>query len=143
MRESENGRRFDGLRVVWFTAFLLSVTILAFGQKESDPWLLKTNAGNGVLNSHTTHEDLIREFGVANIAEQDGVDGMSGDMVYGTVLFPKDSERTIEILWQTSDKKVPIRLTIRGQKSKWKADRGISLDTSLNELEKLNGRPSD
>jgi hypothetical protein len=141
MREPETGRRLGGLQVVWFTAFLFSVTALAFGQKEADPWLLKTNAGSDALNSHTTHEDLIRVFGAANVVEQDGIDGMSGDMEYGTVLFPKDPERTIEILWQTSDKKVPISLTIRGLKSKWKADRGISLGTSLNELEKLNGRP--
>jgi hypothetical protein len=140
MRESEIGRRLGSLQVAWVTVFLFSVTVLAFSQKEPDPWLLKTNVGNNALNSHTTHEDLIRVFGVANLEEQDGIDGMSGDTEYGTVIFPKDTERTIEILWQTSDKKVPIRLTIRGQKSKWKADRGISLGTSLNELEQLNGR---
>ncbi len=122
--------------------FVLLVTMLGFGQSEPDLWLIVTRGGNGPLNLHTTHEDLVRTFGLANVVEQDGIEGLSGEMVYETVLFPRDPERTIEIRWRDADKKtVPDSMTIRGGKSRWKAEHGISLGTSLNELERVNGRP--
>jgi hypothetical protein len=65
-----------------------------------------------------------------------------GDTETGTVLFPNDPERTIEILWQDHDKKAnPSRVSISGKTSRWHAVRGISLGTSYSELERLNGRP--
>jgi hypothetical protein len=122
--------------------FVFAVTMLGFGQAEPDPWRIVTSGGKGPLNLHTTHEDLVRAFGAANIVEQDGIEGFSGEMEYVTVIFPKDPQRSIEIRWRDADKKtVPESMTIRGRKSRWKAEHGISLGTSLNELERLNGRP--
>ena len=51
--------------------------VLAPAQSSNDPWLITTSGGKGPLNLHTTHEDLVRTFGAANVGEQDGIDGMS------------------------------------------------------------------
>jgi len=127
---------------ILLAGFTLLVTLSAFGQAEGDPWLIVTSGGKRLLNLQTTHEDLVRIFGAANVVEQDGIDGMSGDMEYVTVLFPKDPQRAIEILWRDGEKRtVPQSMTIRGDKSKWKAMQGISLGISLKELEAVNGRP--
>lgn len=60
----------------------------------------------------------------------------------GTVLFPKDAQRSIEILWKDPDKKTkPRSATISGKTSRWHAVYGISWGTYLSELERLNGGP--
>ena len=65
-----------------------------------------------------------------------------GETVPGTVLFPKERRRSIEIVWKDPDGKTrPEFVTIRGCVSDWKAAHNISLGMSLKRLEKLNGRP--
>jgi hypothetical protein len=65
-----------------------------------------------------------------------------GEVGPGTILFPSDPERSIEILWNDVGKKTdPTGVTIRGNKSRWKALHDISLGTTLKQLERLNGRP--
>ena len=128
--------------MVAIAAASLVFGVLAQAQSADDPWLITASGGKGPLNLHTTHEDLVHTFGAMNVVEQDGIDGMSGDMEYATILFPKDSQRKIEIVWRDGDKRTaPRSVTISGDESKWKAEHGVSLGTSLKYLEKLNGRP--
>jgi hypothetical protein len=64
-----------------------------------------------------------------------------GDTATGTVLFPNDPTRTVEILWRDYEKKAdPSRVTISGKTSRWHAVHGVSLGTSYSELERLNGK---
>jgi hypothetical protein len=122
-------------------ASVFLVSIFGMGQAAPDNWLIVSGDGTGPLNRRTTHEDLVRIYGGGNVVERDGIDGMSGDTVYATVLFPDDAERTIEIQWRDSGKKAPAVVTVRGGKSRWHTVHGISLGTSLKDLEHLNGRP--
>jgi hypothetical protein len=65
-----------------------------------------------------------------------------GETTPGAVLFPDDSLRRAEIIWHdTVSRSRPARLILRGSRSEWKVGQGISLGTSLRELERLNGRP--
>jgi hypothetical protein len=65
-----------------------------------------------------------------------------GETTPGTVLFPEDSLRHAEIVWQdTVSRSRPARLILRGSRSAWTVGPGISLGTSLQELERMNGRP--
>jgi hypothetical protein len=58
------------------------------------------------------------------------------------VLYPSDSLRRAEILWQdTVARRRPTRVILRGSRSQWQVGPGISLGSSLEELERLNGRP--
>ena len=65
-----------------------------------------------------------------------------GETAPGAVLYPNDSLRRVEIIWQdTVNRRRPARVVLRGSRSQWQLGRGISLGTSLQELERLNGRP--
>ena len=113
----------------------------AFGQAQSDPWLILASGEKGVINLHTTRKDLVRMYGAANVVDQD-VDIGEGEMQSGTFLFPKDPQRQIEILWKDPDNKTaPESAHIWGKKSFWHGAHGITLGTSVSELERLNGRP--
>ncbi|MGB6383621.1 MAG: hypothetical protein WBE45_04670 [Terriglobales bacterium] len=112
-----------------------------FGQAQVDPWLILASGEKGTINSHTTRKDLVRTYGAANVVDQD-VDIGEGEMQSGTFLFPEDPQRQIEILWKDPDHKTaPESAQILGKKSLWHGVHGITLGTSVRELERLNGRP--
>ena len=117
------------------------MTIPGFGQAAPDAWLILASGETGSINAHTTREDLVRAYGISNVIDQD-VDVGEGEMQSETVLFANDPERRIEILWKDPDKKAePTSVGIRGKKSRWHAGHGITLGTSLSELEHVNRRP--
>jgi hypothetical protein len=121
--------------------FLFLVTMLGSGQASADPWLILASGEKGPINAQTTRQDLVRAYGASNVVDQD-VDVGEGETEPGTVVFPKDAQRSIEILWKDPDKKTePSSATISGKSSRWHAVHGISLGTSLKDLERLNGRP--
>jgi hypothetical protein len=126
---------------LWSVAFVFLGTLSAFGQTASDPWLSLASGEKGSINARTTRQDLVRIYGAPNVVDQD-VDVGEGETEPGTVVFPKDSERSIEILWQDPERKtLPASAQIEGAKSLWKTVHNISLGTSLRDLERLNGRP--
>ena len=134
------------MRASIFSALVALGTALTLGahagpQPANTSWVILASGEKGPINAHTTRESLIRAYGMANVQDQD-VDLGEGETAPGTVLFPKDEHRSIEIVWKDSDKKTePQFLTIRGCVSDWMTVHNISLGTSLRELEKLNGRP--
>jgi hypothetical protein len=114
--------------------------MLGFGQAATDPWLILASRASASINPHTIRADLVRAFGPSNVVDQDGDVG-EGETEPGIVVFPKDAQRSIEILWKDPDKKTkPNWATISGKRSLWHGVRGMSLGTSLSELERLNGR---
>lgn len=65
-----------------------------------------------------------------------------GETVPGSVLYDQDSLRRAEIIWQdTVERRHPARIVLRGSRNQWQVGPGISLGTSLADLERLNGRP--
>ena len=109
--------------------------------QSADPWLIVPSGQGSVISSHTTRKDLVQAYGAANVVDQD-VDVGEGETQPGTVIFPKDPERLIEILWKDPDKKtLPASAQLSGAKSRWKTAHSISLGTSLKDLERRNGRP--
>lgn len=123
------------------TGFFFLGTALVLSQAAPDPWLLFASRDKGAINGQTTRADLVRVYGKANVVDRD-VDVGEGETEAGTVIFPNDPKRSIEILWKDPDKKTrPSSAQIQGQASLWKAPHGISLGTSLQQLEQFNGRP--
>jgi hypothetical protein len=143
---SKSKRRFQmrGFLVstaLLFTGLAFLATISAFGQTANDPWLILASGEKGSINLHTTRKDLIRAYGASNVTDQDADVG-EGEMQPLTVLFAGDPQRRIELLWKDPGKKTePAFATIRGRASRWHAVHGISLGTTLPELERINGRP--
>jgi hypothetical protein len=121
--------------------FFYLATILGFSQATLGPWLILAGGEKGAINPNTTRKDLVRMYGAANVVDEEADVG-EGELESVTTLFPKDSKRSIEIMWKDPDKKTAAdSLTIRGCASRWKTAHNISLGMSLKQLESLNGRP--
>jgi hypothetical protein len=124
-----------------FAGLLFLGTILAFSQAAPDPWLVVPNGDGGPINYRVTRADLVLRYGAANVVNQEVGVG-EGDTDTATVLFPKDPERRIEILWQDRQKEAyPSTVTISGKASRWHAVHGISLGMRYSELARINGKP--
>jgi hypothetical protein len=95
----------------------------------------------GPITAHTKEVDLRREFGDSAVTSA-RIELGEGETTPGTVLFPTDSLRRAEVIWRdTVNLQGPTRIVLRGNRSLWQASRGVSLGTTLKELERLNGRP--
>src|SRR5688572_22592785 len=63
-------------------------------------------------------------------------------MVPGTIIYPDSPARRIEILWaDQGQRKRPVQFKIKGRSTVWKTEKGITLGTTLKEVERLNDRP--
>jgi hypothetical protein len=95
------------------------------------------------FSASTTAADLGAKFGSANVkTAQVPWGGAEGDYSEGTVLFGSDPSAKLEIYWRDrTNKRNPDWVSVRGKQSRWRSPAGISLGTSLREIEQLNGRP--
>jgi len=119
----------------------MAISVPAFGQTAADTWLILASGEQGSINVHTTREDLVRVYGAANVVDQDADVG-DGEIEPVTFLFPQDPERRIEILWKDPGRRAdPREVGIRGKKSRWHGVHGVSLGTTLIQLQQINSRP--
>jgi hypothetical protein len=96
---------------------------------------------SGPITAQTSEADLRRRYG-REVVDSIRIELGEGETAPGTALFSGDSLRRVEILWQDSvARSRPARMILRGHRSQWQVGSGISLGTSLQELEQLNGRP--
>ena len=131
------------------TVPLLVVFILAVGlaflfaqDANLDLWTVAPDGRTGAITVSTTEADLKRVYGEANVKDYD-VDTGEGMFENGTAIFSDDPARRIEILWRDSQtKRFPSYVYLRGPvRSIWKTVGGISVGTTLLDLERLNLRP--
>jgi hypothetical protein len=95
---------------------------------------------SGPITAQTSEADLRRRYGAA--VDEARIELGEGETAPGTVLYREDPLRRAEIIWQdTTGRRQPARLILRGDKSRWQVGPGISLGTSLQDLERLNGKP--
>lgn len=117
---------------------LLLLLVLALPALAKENTLIVPGKSVGPITANSTRADLVRLFGAANLKDGTLYEA-EGEEVPGSVLFPKDPQRRLEILW-TKRKRVAT-LKFYGQRSVWHTAEGITLGTSLAQLEKLNGKP--
>lgn len=68
--------------------------------------------------------------------------GSEGDYTEGTVIFATDAAAKVEILWSDRiAKRKPEWVSVQGDRSRWRTHGGITLGTTLREIERANGRP--
>jgi hypothetical protein len=94
--------------------------------------------GVGPIKPNCTEKDLIDFYGSKNLKRSD-IDIGEGETVVGSTLFPA-SPNAVEIEWKNSFK-LPERLTISSPGTQWKTKEGITIGTTLDQLEKINGGP--
>jgi hypothetical protein len=92
----------------------------------------------GFITPKSTETDLINLYGKSNI-KRAKIGLGEGFTIEGTEIFPKQSNMA-DIQWKTEFSQ-PERITISQSKTQWKTKEGITIGTTLDEIEKLNGRP--
>lgn len=118
----------------------LSSPLFAEGFKSE--WLIIPGVSVGKINANTSKPTLIKLFGKRNVKSANIKRG-EGESTPGTILFPNDPEKKLEIIWKNGEtKSKPLYVLIRGRhRAIWKTKNGISLGTSLKEIERINGKP--
>jgi hypothetical protein len=87
-----------------------------------------------------TRSDLVRTFGAANVVDQE-IEGHGGAGWLGTVIYPNDPRRRLEILWGDEvNRRLLAAIWIRGE-SEWTGWRKVHIGMTLEEVEGLNGKP--
>ncbi|HEX2778150.1 MAG TPA: hypothetical protein VHM30_01550 [Gemmatimonadaceae bacterium] len=104
-------------------------------------WLYAADPARDAIPSDATEAKLIARFGASNV-RRDTIPLGEGEFVNGTVLFPDDDRRRLQITWRdTVARAVPATENVADSPSLWTVAPGIRMGTSLAELEALNGKP--
>lgn len=113
----------------------------SFPPSAAEDWTIIPGVRAGGLSRSSSEADLARAYGAANLSDSAIALG-EGETSPGTLLFPDDPQRRIEILWvDPVSRRAFRRLVLRGERSLWTLPQGVSLGTNLARLEELNGRP--
>ncbi len=125
-----------------FRSAILCLIFLSFGNLAlSEDYLIIPGIRVGDINPNSSEADLKKSYGDAEVIGFEVPLG-EGETKPGTVVFPNDSKKRIEILWiEPNTKRNPERIQISGRDSIWHTAEGISIGTDLKKLEKINGKP--
>lgn len=120
--------------------FILSGGMLADLYAQNS-YLIVPGVKVGAIGRNSSEADLKRIYGQRNVRDTDVGLG-EGETEKGTVIYPNDSTKTLEIVWKDQQRKrFPKWFQLTGDgASVWKTKDGIGLGTSLKQLERLNGR---
>jgi len=119
------------------TAALVTLSCGAVGQGHD--WLIVPGGRVGPVTASTTEAELRALLGDEQV-QQTEIHLGEGFFGAGVIGYPNDPERRFEVSWGDPAEGHPRRVYIRGRSSKWHTVEGITLGTTLEELEKLNGR---
>ena len=104
-------------------------------------WLIARDPANDAVHATDSEASLRRRYGDSNVVAG-AVNVGEGETEAGTILFPRDSTRRLTIMWADSLKRThPTNVEVDGSPTRWVVFPGVSLGTSLADLERLNGRP--
>jgi hypothetical protein len=121
----------------------LQLLIASVQIPNANPWTISVDGGSGAITATTTETDLKRMYGPENVKNGEIQIG-EGEVESGTVVFPDDPLKRIEVLWADPEKRVPKSVylgNIHGDKTLWRTTYGITLGTTLLELERINRKP--
>lgn len=94
----------------------------------------------------TDEAALVKRFGRENVVNAK-LDGAEGASVRGTVVFPRDPSRRLEVMWHDEAKRRRLASIAIGGESEWivrtpgKARSAVGLKTGIDGLEEANERP--
>jgi hypothetical protein len=94
----------------------------------------------GAFARDSSHIRLAQIFGPDNVTYTE-VDGPENSKLMASVLFPRDPQRRLELLWNNDASRSGTQVIVINGKSNWAAPRGVKLGTQLAAVEKLNGKP--
>jgi hypothetical protein len=97
-------------------------------------------ACSGIFAKDSTHLKLATKYDSRNVTFGQ-VDGPDGSKIPGTIVFPNDPKRRLEVLWANEAGRSDTSVIAINGKSQWSAPKGMKLGLPLAALEKANGRP--
>jgi hypothetical protein len=95
---------------------------------------------NSRITRATTASDVIKMFGGSNTINGQIQVG-EGKTDPGTIVFPGNPKKRLEITWGKRTKQQPMIVRIASEDSVWHTFGGIGTGMSLKEIEKINGKP--
>ena len=99
-----------------------------------------TVACSGAFAKDSSHLKLAIKYDSRNLTFGE-VDGPEGSKIPGTILFPNDPKRRLEVIWAKEGARSETSVIAINGKSQWSAPKGMKLGLPLAALEKANGRP--
>ena len=102
-------------------------------------FLLVPGQSVGPITKDSTEASLKAAFGAGNVKKETLYVG-DGQELPGLAIFANDPEKRIEVIWSETEPNKIAFVQIQGARSLWQTKDSVSLGTSLQELEKLNGR---
>lgn len=117
------------------------VTMLPLlAEASNSKWMITPGVSAGPINANTSERDLVKIYGGENVRSAN-IEVGEGELTQGTILFPDEPDKRLEIIWADVSTRVkPLIVSLKGKHSIWKTASGISLGTSLKEIEKINGK---
>jgi hypothetical protein len=110
-------------------------------RQASGAWEIVPGQRIGLVNLTEAEIDVQMAYGADNV-RQNSVQIGEGETAPGTTVFPDDSTRKVEILWHdVAQRRYPAYAILSGEKSVWQLPHGVTLGTTLRELEEWNGKP--
>jgi hypothetical protein len=113
---------------------------VAHAEQISSDWLIVPGERVGPITATTSEELLESFFGPDNVEPIDVYVG-EGFTEPGAAVYPNDATRRVEVVWRDDTRTAPREVRLRGNSTKWKTQEGISLGSTLKEIELLNGSP--
>jgi|GEM_PF-901185 len=106
-----------------------------------DPWSIVPWVRVGQITNRTSEAQVRALYGLENVQRKD-IPLEEGESFPGTVVYPDDPEKTFTVRWRDPYfRNLPESVYFRGPRSIWKTDKGLSLGTTLKEIETINGKP--
>ncbi len=119
---------------------ILILLIAAFAQAQQNDWLIVPGQRLGPITRTTTRADLDRIFGKSNVMDKD-VDTGNGPEP-ATVVDERTPADSLVIFWKSKEiSGVMICYPDGTAGCKWHTAEGITLGTSVEKLESINGKP--
>ena len=142
--EALGTRRRPASRLIFHLCCLLTITLFSsvstFAQPAEHDWVIVPGARVGAITADTSEVSLELLFGIENLQRMDVSLG-EGFFVPGTVVYPDDPSRRLEVIWRDALRTTPESIRLTGASSVWQTAEGISLGSTLHDIEQLNGGP--
>ena len=141
---SRRAAREDGLGIaslaLWLAALALLLTIATTTAWGAD-WVIVPGTRAGPIDAKASEAGLVALFGAGNVTHE-SFEVEPGVGLPATILFANDPSRRAIVLWRDAETRIgPESVLIRGERSLWRTDKGITLGTPLATLRRINGRP--
>lgn len=102
-----------------------------------EEWLWGPEPGSDLIRAADSPARLRSRFGARQVRD-DSIAVGEGMFERGTLLFPRDSSRTVAVQWDADDRPGLVRISDSAG-SAWRVHPGAGIGTTLEELESLNG----